>query len=227
MKNLFILGVSVTIYVILSMMPLAQVLLFPINIIVTFMHEFGHAFFSLVTGGSVHDITLRGLIYHPDSGPYAAGITHCHGGITGIMLMGGYVGSAIFGNILLNLSLTKWAKTAVNVLGLLMVFTAFFWYNDMITTVMLVIMATVLFFLARTVIGPYVLQFVGVASLIYIIRDFNVGPTGDLAMYSQEVSRFPPTVVLMYVWLAIVLVITGWNVKNIISTGFDHSTATR
>ena len=227
MKNLFILGVSVTIYVLLGMTPYAQILNFPINIIVTFMHEFGHAFFCVITGGHVHSITLSGLIYHPADGMYAAGTTATSGGIETLILMGGYVGSAIFGNLLLNLSLTKYAKPTVTALGLLMVFTAFFWFHDMITTVMLVSMAVVLFLLARSVIGPYVLQFTGVASLIYIIRDFNVGPTGDLAIYNHDVSRFPPASVLMYIWLAIVLVITAWNVKRIISTGFDHRTALR
>lgn len=224
MKNLLILVFIVAVYLTMELLPFTRIINFPIDAIVTFMHEFGHAFFTVITGGHVYSITLSGLIYHPASGMYAAGLTETSGGIRTIGLMGGYVGSAIFGNILLSLSLTKWARTAVTVLGLTMVFTAFFWYHDMITVTLLLSMAIVLFLLARTAIGPYVLQFIGVASLIYIVRDFNVGPTGDIEIYNRTVSAFPPASVMMIIWLGIVLVITAWNVKNIIETGFDHRT---
>jgi hypothetical protein len=188
------------------------------------MHEFGHAFFCLITGGHVYSIDLTGLVSHPADGMYSAGVTTTSGGIRTLVLMGGYVGSAIFGNILLRLSLSSWAKTAVTVLGLTMVFSSIVWYHDMITTGMLLFMAVILFLLARTAVGPYVLQFIGVASLIYIVRDFNVGPTGDLDTYHRTVSAFPPVSVLMYIWLGIVLIITAWNVKHIISDGF-HTTS--
>jgi hypothetical protein len=56
------------------------------------------------------------------------------------------------------------------------------------------------------------LQFLGISSIIYIIEDFNVWPSSDLAKF----STFLPASVWMIIWLLIVLVITGYNLKLIL-----------
>ena len=217
MKNLLILSVVVAVYLLVGMTPFGRYINFPINMVVTFLHEFGHAFFCKITGGSVTflhmDPTMDSLHGYATIG----GLTGCVGGNETIVLMGGYVGSAVFGNLLLRVSLTKYAYIAVYILSFCMAFSGLWWFSNVLTTVCLLIYAVVFFGLAGTKIIPYVLQFVGVVSLIFIVQDFNVGPTGDLDLYNQYVSKFPPEVVLMYLWLGVVLLITYLNVKNIIS----------
>ncbi len=66
-------------------------LLYPVTMLVTFLHEFGHALGAIVTGGSV-----EGLQFNSDGSGYSA----TRGGNPGIVLMGGYLGSAILGNLL-------------------------------------------------------------------------------------------------------------------------------
>jgi hypothetical protein len=85
-----------SLYVILQYMPYGKTLLYPINLIVTFLHEFGHAFFAVITGGAVRSIEIN---------TNGSGLAMTAGGISGIILMGGYIGSAIFGNILLYASI--------------------------------------------------------------------------------------------------------------------------
>ena len=45
-------------------------------------------------------------------------------------------------------------------------------------------------------------MFLGLASIIYIVQDFNVGPSSDLKAYA-ELFIFIPAVAWMYIWLGI------------------------
>ena len=56
----------------------------------------------------------------------------------------------------------------------------------------------------------------GLASIIYIIQDFNVGPSSDLAQMEREL-KYIPAKVWMYIWLAIVLLILALNLKMLFS----------
>lgn len=95
-NNILLLVGLLALYVTLQYIPYGKTLLYPINLIVTFLHEFGHAFFAIITGGSVHSIEINAD---------GSGLAMTGGGIRGIVLMGGYIGSALFGNILLYVSI--------------------------------------------------------------------------------------------------------------------------
>jgi hypothetical protein len=40
-------------------LPFGHYVIYPINLFVTFLHEFGHAFFALVTGGNVLEVQVN------------------------------------------------------------------------------------------------------------------------------------------------------------------------
>lgn len=52
----------------------------------------------------------------------------------------------------------------------------------------------------------------GLASVIYIIQDFNVGPSSDLAAMEREL-KYIPAKIWMYIWLGIVLALLALNLK--------------
>ena len=57
-----------------------------------------------------------------------------------------------------------------------MLLTGIIWFNSMFTTIVLIIFAITLFIIAnKTSFGRELLMFLGLASIIYIIQDFNVG----------------------------------------------------
>ena len=60
-------------------------------------------------------------------------------------------------------------------------------------------------------------MFLGLASVIYIIQDFNVGPKSDLKAY-KEVMVFIPATVWMYIWLAVAVLLLIFNFKLLFST---------
>ena len=186
-----------------------KTILYPIHLLVTFLHELGHALGALITGGSVLALQVN------EDG---SGWTKTAGGNLGIILMGGYLGSALLGNILFYIGANggKIAKGTLFVLMGFMVFAGIIWFNSFWTTGFLLAFALVLFFLTtKTNFHREILMFLGLATLLYIIQDFNVGPRSDLERYA-ELLVFIPVNVWMYIWLGIVIFLTSVNIFAII-----------
>lgn len=206
MKNIVYLLLAMALYLFLSYLPGLNIITFPIEILCTFLHEFGHAFFSLVSGGHVHSLCVN---------MDGSGVTTTSGGSQGLITMGGYVGSAVFGNIMLRMSTETRASVSLKALSGVMLLTSFFWFDNLVTTGALLIFSVGLFLLSKTKLCSFIMSFIGVACVVYIIQDFNVGPSSDLQAYESEVGLFPASV-WMYIWLVIVIVMTGMNLLNLL-----------
>ncbi len=197
-------------YSILRYIPYGNIILYPINLIVTFLHEFWHAFFALITGGSVLFIDIN----HDGSG-----LATTSGWISWIILMWGYIGSAIFGNILLYIGLkndNQLSKNIVYLIGGLFFLTAIFWFSDIISSILQILLGTILIFIAKRVSwSSFFLWFIWLASLAYIIGDFRSGPSSDIAKFS-DIFIIIPEFIWMYIWLSIVLIIVGMNLYIIL-----------
>lgn len=186
-----------------------RILLYPIRMLVTFLHEFGHAAGALLTGGNVANVEVRAD---------GSGVTWTSGGNRTIILMGGYIGSAIFGNLLFYIGAKgseRWAEIATYVLAAIMLITGIVWYSSIFTTLLLLLFAGLLVLIARkTTYDAPMLMFLGLASILYIIQDFNVGPSSDLSAYADQLIILPATA-WMYIWLAIVVVLFVYNVRQV------------
>ena len=184
--------------------------LYPIRLFVTFLHEFGHAAGALITGGAVEYIAIE---------PNSAGVTSTFNGNRSVILMGGYIGSAIFGNLLFYIGARrhKWVRPTLVLVIAAMLITGFIWYNTLFTTAVLCGFSALLFIVGfKTNYGREILMLLGLASIIYIIQDFNVGPSSDLAQMEREL-KYIPAKVWMYIWLGIVLAILALNLKMLFS----------
>jgi hypothetical protein len=185
-------------------------ILYPIRLFVTFLHEFGHAAGALMTGGAVEYIEIE---------TNSAGVTSTFNGNTSVILMGGYIGSAIFGNLLFYIGARRhnWVKPTLVLVIAAMLITGFIWYNSMFTTLVLCGFSAILFLVGfKTKYGREILMLLGLASIIYIIQDFNVGPSSDLAAMEREL-KYISAKVWMYIWLAIVIAILALNLKMLFS----------
>ncbi len=186
---------------------LGRTLLYPVTMLVTFLHEFGHAFFGLITGGSVESLAV-----HPDG----SGVTTTRGGSPTLVIMGGYLGSAIFGNLLFYLGTRnsgRASQTTLVALAVSMIIAAIYWFDNIVTSGILVLFALVLIFIAfKTNWDRDVLLFLGLATVLYILQDFNGGPSSDLAQFEQRVGIFSAKI-WMVVWLVIALLISTFNLR--------------
>jgi hypothetical protein len=183
-------------------------ILYPITLLVTFLHELGHGLGTIITGGKVLHINIESN---------GAGVTLSQGGWRGVILMGGYIGSAVLGNILFYIGARKekWASTTVTLLCAMMVFTGIYWYNTMFATGFLIAFAIGLSLISRfTKLDREILMFLGLASILYIIQDFDVGPSSDLKAYAEHMIIFPE-VVWRYLWLGIAVLLCLFNLRLI------------
>lgn len=197
------------------LIPNGNLILYPINLFVTFLHEFGHAMGAIITGGAVDSVQVN------DDG---SGLCYTMGGNRAIILMGGYIGSAIFGNVLLLIGTKypKMAKYTLILLSVAMVYTSVAWYDQMFTTGLLLAFSVVFIAIAwLTEFSGGILMFLGLASIIHIIEDFNVGPTSDLQKYA-EIFVVIPMNVWMYIWLIIVVLLFILNIRWILKGTFSE-----
>lgn len=99
-RKLLLLATLVTVG--LWFVPYSDYLLYPLRIFVTFIHESGHGMAALLTGGSVDSLHVS---------PNGSGVTWTRVSPfwAWVTLSGGYVGSALFGALLLQTGrLTRW-----------------------------------------------------------------------------------------------------------------------
>ncbi len=198
------------------LVPNGNTILYPINLLVTFLHEFGHAMGAILTGGSVEDLNIRA-----DSSGYCKSL----GGNIAVILMGGYIGSAIFGNLLFYFGTKKpnYARITLIVLSCAMLFASLYWYTTPFTTGLLIAFSVVFILLAYyTDFSSYILMFIGLASILHIIDDFNVGPSSDLKKYTEVFGNVIPQHVWMYIWLGVVIVLSLLNVRFILKGTFNQ-----
>jgi len=211
MKNnhLLILGVILVVYFILdTLIPGGGLILYPIKLFVTFIHEFGHAFGNVITGGDVAYLQVNSD---------GSGVTGTIGGNRAVTIMGGYLGSALFGNILLYLGIRKpkASKITLMVIAGIMLVSSLMWFSTAFNLIFIILFSAALILISlKESICQYVLMFLGGASVLYVISDFNVGPSSDLNAFA-EVWGLTQSI-WMYIWLGIVLAMTYFNLKSII-----------
>ncbi|MBL7798508.1 MAG: M50 family metallopeptidase [Saprospiraceae bacterium] len=183
-------------------------ILYPVTLLVTFLHEMGHALGALLTGGSV-----EGMQINPDG----SGFTVTRGGNRGVTLIGGYLGSAVLGNLLFRIGARHRALThhTLLVLAGLMILAAVLWFQSLNSTALLLVFALLLGFIAlKTTWDQDVLMFLGLAAVLYIIQDFDTGPKSDLMQYEKVVGLFPYQI-WMYLWLGLAALLFLWNLNEI------------
>lgn len=212
LKGISIITLSIAAYFLLEIfVPFGGTILYPFKLLVTILHEFGHAFFTLITGGSVKEIQIS---------PDGSGHTMTVGGIRFITLAGGYLGSAIFGNLLVYLGCvhSRASNIVLTVLLLIMAAISTIWAASLVSVFIVLCFAVSIYFLNKlnSEFVSYILIFSGVLSVIYIIEDFNIGPSSDLAAFAREIPIMTATM-WMYVWLAAAIGITYINAKKLIT----------
>ena len=198
--------VLVIIYLLLKhYIPYWEKIVYPINLLVTFLHEFWHAFFALITGWKVESLVVNSNW---------SWVTTTAWWIRDFVVAWWYLWSAIFWNILLYIwfKKQKLSEWIIYFLSFLMLLVAFIWFKSFITFFILLALSWWLFALAKyTTYDSLILQFLWVSSIIFIVEDFNVWPSSDLKAFSGIL----PESVWMIVWLVVVILMTGYNLKLI------------
>ena len=210
-SRLIRLSIVCAIYLLLQfVVPFGRLALYPVTLFVVYLHELGHSFFAVATGGSVHGIQVS-----------ADGSGHAliAGGWWPLVLSGGYIGSAIFGNAIIYIALVRerWNVYLAVFFMAAMLLTAVFLYQSVESSIILFIFATAMFVLVRYFPRalPNANLFLGAASVCYVLQDFMGGPASDLQRFGAHIP-FVPVVVWAVLWLAAAGYITYRNVRHCI-----------
>jgi hypothetical protein len=193
-----------------TFIPFGGLILYPFQLLATILHEFGHASGTLLTGGNVNEIQIN-----------ANGSGYCSssGGWPLITLMGGYIGSALFGNVLIYVGLRhpNLSNYVLYALMAIMIGISTFWSASLVNTVIVALFAVGMYILSRlnSHVAAWALTFMGILVVLHILEDFSVGPSSDIAAFTQMLPILP-FVGWMFVWLFAAGAITYWNVRSLL-----------
>jgi hypothetical protein len=166
---------------------------YPIRILVTFLHESSHGLAAVLTGGRVDRITVASN---------GSGLCFSRGGWRWVILPAGYLGSMFWGSvILITACRTRWGKVLSLVLGLGLVALTFFYVRSWFGFAAGLLIGAALASAGRWLpedANEALLTCIGSASCLYAIFDIRditrvSGPT-DASMFSAEIFPLPPAV---------------------------------
>ncbi|MCX5795489.1 MAG: M50 family metallopeptidase [Elusimicrobia bacterium] len=166
---------------------------YPIRILVTFLHESSHGLAAVLTGGHIDRITVESN---------GSGLCWTRGGWRWVILPAGYLGSMFWGGVILILACrTRWDKYISLVLGLgLMVVTCLYvrsWFGFAAGLLLGAALASAGRWLPEGA-NDALLTCIGSASCLYALFDIRdltkvSGPT-DATMFSREILPLPAAV---------------------------------
>jgi hypothetical protein len=175
----------------------------PLKIFVVFIHETFHALVTVLTGGRVISMVVT---------PWQSGYVQHRGGNPLLIAAAGYVGSALFGGLLLLLSVrNRWAPAVFGGLALLFgTVTLWFVRNPFGLVFGLGTTAVFAFLSWKTLPGAhYLIDFLAVMSSLYAIYDLTdfllVGARTD-AVILAEITPVPAFIWAL-LWSAVSLMI--------------------
>jgi hypothetical protein len=178
-------------------------LVYPLKIFVVMLHEISHGAAALVTGGRVERITLD---------PMQGGATYARGGNAFIMLSAGYLGSLLWGLLLIRLSrgATTRVRKSTMALGILLMLVSVAVVRGWFGLPFGLLVGLVLIFIGRRASVPFqrgVLLVLGVTSAMYALLDIRSdvlqrpGLRSDAFMLSELTGI--PTIVWGIVWIGL------------------------
>lgn len=185
-------------------------LVYPLKIFVVLLHEVSHAAAALATGGHVELITLDA---------YQGGAAYTSGGSAFLTLSAGYLGSLVWGALLILAAQASWIRTrilsgvvgvAVIVLALLIVRSAFGFVFCLLFGASLIVAARKLPEEANRVM----VMVLGMTSALYAIFDIKSDILdrphiqSDAAMLAEMTGV--PTVAWGIMWIVTALFVCGW-----------------
>lgn len=175
----------------------------PLKIFVVFIHETGHALATLLTGGRVLSMVVT---------PWQSGYVEPLGGNALVIASAGYVGSALFGGIMLSLSgRRQWTQRIFTTLALIFgvvticfVRNIFGWIFGLGTTTIFSLLAY-----KRFSFSVYIVDILAVMSSMYALYDLTdflwIGARTD-AVILAEITGVPAFVWAL-LWSAISLLV--------------------
>jgi hypothetical protein len=204
-RTRLLLGIA-AFYAVLWLLWLTPVV-FPLKIFVVLLHEISHAVAALTSGGTVERIVLD---------MNQGGATHVLGGSAFLILSAGYLGSLLWGLLLIELAgaRTRRARWAVGILGAFVTLVAVLYVRNMFGFVFTAVFGAALIVAARKLPArgiAIVLLVLGLTSALYALLDIRSDilsrpyVQSDAAMLAEITGI--PTVAWGILWIGVALAV--------------------
>jgi hypothetical protein len=142
--------------------------IYPLRLLVVFFHELSHGLMALITGGRIDHIELMAL---------EGGLCVCVGGIQPLIMSAGYLGSLLWGGVILLLAThTRWDNKVCLALGMLLLLVALLWVRPVISfgflfTILVSAGLILIGWKLDNDINDFVLKVIGLTSILYVPMD--------------------------------------------------------
>ena len=197
-----------------------ELILYPLRLFVTFVHEAGHAVAALISGGQVQEFTVSAN---------GSGYAVTAGGNRALIIPAGYLGAALFGSLLFLLSnrAPRWLSGLAIVIGAFMIgITAIFARPDASGSpiamfigigfglVILLLGAKAPLFINQFALSTLAVMTAleAVLDLWYLVGNSDIGQgdiRNDAAAFSQEITPLLPPSVIALIWAAVAIAMLG------------------
>ncbi len=184
--------------------------MYPLKIFVVFMHEVSHGLTAIATGGSIVEIEIN-----PQQGGHAV----TKGGSRFWTLSAGYLGSLLWGGVILLLAARTHLDKGVSVLiGIGMVVITIAFGSDRFTYLFGIGFGVTLIAIGMflpEVVNDWILRVIGMTSCLYAILDIKSDVLdrsnlrSDARMLAEE-TKFLTTEIWGLLWIVIAIVLTVW-----------------
>lgn len=209
-RSLGMTAIAMLVVYILWNIPELDLLLYPLTLFTTYVHEAGHAFATLISGGSVvgFSVALNG-----------SGLTQRIGGADWLIGPAGYLGAALFGSLLFYLinRFPRLTNPTATTLGVgIAVFTIIFSGGNFLALLLGVGFGMLLMALglrANPVITMFALNILAVSTaleafldlryLIFAIDATNGEVRNDAVQFAERVTPFISPSVVAFTWAGI------------------------
>jgi hypothetical protein len=181
---------------------------YPIKILVVLLHEISHGIAAILTGGSIAKILIS---------PNQGGVCYTAGGWRFLVLSAGYLGSMLWGGlILLAAARTHWDKWITTLMGLCILGVTVFYVRNGFGLVFGIGFGAALFFigwLLPNFINDFLLKLIGLTSVLYAVFDIKDDllstPAGvsDASMMAREFFGSPLFWGILWMGLALIMAI--------------------
>lgn len=207
-RTLTIMGIYAGVIFVLWNFPYLKYLLHPFKLIVTALHEFGHASTGKCTGAKIKSIEVDA-----DTG----GVTHMQGGNPYVTLPAGYLGTALFGGLMVFAGFDILASKIVGAIIGVCFLATLYWAKGWIARILAVVYCGAVAFLWWFQSGeylPYIVLFLGVMCCLQSLWDFQglilfKHPQSDATKYA-ELDQCCPAQVWGFIWCIVGLAVMAF-----------------
>ena len=189
-------------------------LVYPFKIFVVFLHELSHGLAAIMTGGSIERIELT---------LNQGGVCLTRGGSSFVILSAGYLGSSLWGAILLVLSSRmRWDRTIVFIMGLMTFAITIFFIRSLFGFLYGICSGALLLIAARKLPENFcrgLVQVIGMTSCFYAIYDIAsdvfANPIHASDAHALAELTGIPSFVWGLLWMLIAMLLAGLAVVTL------------